>query len=277
VSGDADFFASLTADLQSEPDPRLTVQRAVGYVRALARCDEAAVRLHHVADDGLPYIAATTRRGELLERLRDHHPSPGVGIARAGRRGSADVVATARAEERSDLVDDTARDERWPGWSRDLAAAGVGTTLTLPLAARGDRIGLLTLYAATPGVLRRVDDEPLRLLVRQVAVALAALRAAEDLESVRESRTLVGQAQGILMERHGLDADTAFAVLRRYSQRGNVKLREVAAQLVETRSLPDETRWSRPGEAPDESPARRRADRAAGRAPSSADGTPASA
>jgi GAF domain-containing protein len=254
MSGDADFFASLTADLQSEPDLRITVQRAVGYVRALTRCDEVAVRLHHVADEGVPYVAATTARGELLERLRDHHASPG-----------------------SDLVDDTARDDRWRGWSRDLAASGVGTALTLPLAARGDDIGLLTLYAATPGALRRVDDEPLRLLVRQVALALAALRAAEDLAIVRESRTLVGQAQGILMERHGLDAATAFAVLRRYSQRGNVKLREVAAQLVETRSLPDETRSPRPAGASDQAPARRRADRAAGRAPSSADGTPASA
>jgi len=277
MSGDADFFASLTADLQSEPDLRVTVQRAVGYVRALTRCDDAAVRLHHVADDGLPCIVATTRRGELLDRLRDHHPSPGVGIARRGGRAAADVVAVGRARERSDLVDDTSLDGRWPGWSRDLAASGVGTTLTLPLAARGDDIGLLTLYAAIPGALRRVDDEPLRLLVRQVALALAALRAAEDLASVRESRTLVGQAQGILMERHGLDADTAFAVLRRYSQRGNVKLREVAERLVETRSLPDETRSAPPAEASDGPPARRRAGRAAGRAPSSADGTPASA
>ena len=40
------------------------------------------------------------------------------------------------------------------------------------------------------------------------------------------------------MERHGLDGDRAFEVLRRYSQDHNIKLRDVAAHLIETRRLP---------------------------------------
>ena len=48
----------------------------------------------------------------------------------------------------------------------------------------------------------------------------------------------IGQAQGILMERHGLDGDRAFEVLRRYSQDHNIKLRDVATHLSETRQLP---------------------------------------
>jgi hypothetical protein len=39
------------------------------------------------------------------------------------------------------------------------------------------------------------------------------------------------------MERFNLDTDQAFAVLRRYSQDNNVKLREVARLLVDTGSL----------------------------------------
>jgi hypothetical protein len=42
------------------------------------------------------------------------------------------------------------------------------------------------------------------------------------------------------MERFGLDQQRAFAVLRRYSQEHNIKLRLVAEQLVETRALPDD-------------------------------------
>ena len=252
MSTEEDFFASLAGDLQSEPDLRVTVQRAVGYVRALTRGDEVAVRLRHVTSDGSPFVAATSARGEQLEALRDGCSSPGPADASGG----------------AVLVDDVARDPRWPGWSAALAAEGVGTTLTVALSARGADAGLLTIYAAVPGSLRRqVDDEPLGLLLRQVAVALADLRAAEDLESVREARTVVGQAQGILMERFDLDADAAFSVLRRWSQQGNVKLREVAARLVETRQVPEQPRRARPRPAPG----------AAARAASSAGGTPASA
>lgn len=43
---------------------------------------------------------------------------------------------------------------------------------------------------------------------------------------------------GILMERIDLDADRAFAILRRYSQDTNTKLRDIAIQLIQTRKLP---------------------------------------
>jgi hypothetical protein len=36
-----------------------------------------------------------------------------------------------------------------------------------------------------------------------------------------------------------MDADQAFAVLRRYSQDYNIKLRDVADRLISTRNLPD--------------------------------------
>lgn len=70
-----------------------------------------------------------------------------------------------------------------------------------------------------------VPDEP-----RQ---ALAACQA--EVAGLREaltSRDLIGQAKGILMASEGVSADEAFDILRRASQRMNVKLRDVAAQLV---------------------------------------------
>jgi len=53
-----------------------------------------------------------------------------------------------------------------------------------------------------------------------------------------DARKLIGQAQGILMERFDLDDERAFEVLRRYSQNTNTKLNEVARALVHTRTLP---------------------------------------
>ena len=49
---------------------------------------------------------------------------------------------------------------------------------------------------------------------------------------------MIGQATGILMERFDLEPDRAFSVLSRMSQQRNVKLREVAEQIVETRQVP---------------------------------------
>jgi hypothetical protein len=68
----------------------------------------------------------------------------------------------------------------------------------------------------------------------------------QALELIGQSRPLIEQAKGALMSAYGLDADEAFALLRRYSQRRNVKVRDVARSLVESMAaeggLPRETR-----------------------------------
>ena len=58
------------------------------------------------------------------------------------------------------------------------------------------------------------------------------------LNTALDTRKLIGQAQGILMERYHLDEARAFEVLRRYSQDHNVKLRQVAEDLIANRRLP---------------------------------------
>jgi AmiR/NasT family two-component response regulator len=52
------------------------------------------------------------------------------------------------------------------------------------------------------------------------------------------TRTIIGQAEGILMERLMITADQAFGVLSRLSQQSNVKLRDLARNLVETGEIP---------------------------------------
>ena len=60
----------------------------------------------------------------------------------------------------------------------------------------------------------------------------------QDIEAALERRLVMGQAQGIIMERLGLSPERAHAYLSRISQQTNTKLEDVAAQLVETRLLP---------------------------------------
>jgi AmiR/NasT family two-component response regulator len=76
-------------------------------------------------------------------------------------------------------------------------------------------------------------------MARHAAVAMASTREQDNLWKAIDARQLIGQAQGILMERFAIDADQAFTVLRRYSQDRNLKLNVVAQRLIETRRLPD--------------------------------------
>jgi hypothetical protein len=83
------------------------------------------------------------------------------------------------------------------------------------------------------------DDEAIaHILARHASVAVSAARQEETMATAVDARKLVGQAMGILMERFDVDGDRAFAILRRYSQDTNTKLRDVARQLIKSRQLP---------------------------------------
>ncbi|MBP2456415.1 hypothetical protein ABID70_001937 [Clavibacter michiganensis] len=97
--------------------------------------------------------------------------------------------------------------------------------------------GAVALHRAT-GALDTADRAVAEEVAVHARIALAAWDTADDLALGLASRSVIGQAQGILMERFSLDADRAFRVLRRYSQDGNVKLVEVARRVVQTGALP---------------------------------------
>ena len=85
------------------------------------------------------------------------------------------------------------------------------------------------------GPARRAQAEAPRV---GTGVSHILARRDKDMAEAVDARKLVGQAMGNLMERFDLDADRAFTVLRRYSQDSNVKLRDVAQQLIDTCKLP---------------------------------------
>lgn len=107
-------------------------------------------------------------------------------------------------------------------------------TITAPLTAAGVEFGVIEF--GMPG--ERTEREAERLacsFARLASLVLWQLHEQEGLRRALEARTVIGQAQGILMERHGLDAQRAFQVLARHSQDGNVKLVEVSRGIVATR------------------------------------------
>ncbi|MGZ5417555.1 MAG: GAF and ANTAR domain-containing protein [Nocardioides sp.] len=134
---------------------------------------------------------------------------------------------------------DLATDERWPTWGPLVAKEiGVVCIVSYRLFTTEDTLGALNLYAREPDAFDTDDIYNGQALAAHVAVALAASQNAEHLEIAIVNRTVIGRAEGILMERFDLAPDQAFAVLRRVSQRRNVRLNRVAEELVRTRETP---------------------------------------
>nr|WP_238335184.1 GAF and ANTAR domain-containing protein [Kribbella amoyensis] len=136
------------------------------------------------------------------------------------------------------LVTDTAAESRWPDWAGKVLGLGVRSVLDVPLTTAQGTHGVLGLYSSEPDAFGPDEEAIAHILARHASVAVATAKHQETLAAAVDARKLVGQAMGILMERYDFDADQAFAVLKRYSQDNNTKLRDVAQQLIDTRRLP---------------------------------------
>ena len=130
------------------------------------------------------------------------------------------------------VVQDLANDCRWPRWGPQAAALGFASIVSVRMATARGVVGALNLYSREKAAF---DDDSVQVAcvyATHAANALWATHEAEGLRTAMRSRHLIGMAQGVLMERHGLTEESSFEVLRRYSQIHNIKLREVATQLL---------------------------------------------
>ena len=142
-------------------------------------------------------------------------------------------------------ADDLGRDLRWLHFAPQATKAGVRSVLALPLSADA-QLGALNLYARYPLAFGVVDRARATILASLASLALSIAHSHEDeerhaanLHAALASRESIGQALGILMERERITANQAFDILRRASQHLNVKLREVAQNLIDGGEEPD--------------------------------------
>jgi transcriptional regulator with GAF, ATPase, and Fis domain len=216
-SQDAASFARISTELLSEPRFDPTAQRVVDLAaETIAGCDYAGISI---------------RRGNVVE-------TP----------ASTDVVVDQLDQAQYDLqegpcldaiwVDDTyrvrdmAHEGRWPNWAPKAAAAGIGSTLSVRLATDKNLVGGLNLYSRTVDAF---DDDAVlaaHIYATHASSAMALTEEVEGLKTAIQSRHAIGIAQGMLMLRYGLDEDASFQVLRRLSSHENVKLRDVAARVI---------------------------------------------
>jgi len=130
---------------------------------------------------------------------------------------------------------DLSVDPRFPRFGRAAVEVGILSQAGLRLFKTGEAVAALDLYskqAAAFEDLGRLD----RLFAHQAATALSYARELDNLHEALKTRTVIGQAVGILMERYGLEDQQAFAFLTRLSSTRHVKLRQLAEEIVADRS-----------------------------------------
>ena len=140
-------------------------------------------------------------------------------------------------EEKTVRVVDMRTEQRWPEFAKRAVELGVCSMLSIQLYVTGDNLGALNLYSEA---VEAFDDESEHvglLLAAHAAIAMAGAQQQEQLAQAITTRDLIGQAKGILMERHKITSEEAFTLLIRASQLANTKLRDVAEHLTTTGEL----------------------------------------
>lgn len=124
-----------------------------------------------------------------------------------------------------------ATDPRWPQYGPKVAASGLAAQFSTPLQTSRKSCAILNLYSTQSGALDGLGLTG-HIFTSHAAVAWSGAVQLRDLGAALERRKMIGQATGIIMERYGVTERAAFAFLTRASQTANVKLRDVAGQIV---------------------------------------------
>jgi transcriptional regulator with GAF, ATPase, and Fis domain len=142
-------------------------------------------------------------------------------------------------QQRTVRLSDMAAETRWPRFTVRAAELGVGSMLSFQMYVERDNLGALNLYSRDADAFTDESEQVGLLFATHAALAMADAQTRERLHRAMEVRDVIGQAKGILMERHKVTDGQAFTLLVRASQNTNRKLLEIARYLVETGELAD--------------------------------------
>jgi len=129
--------------------------------------------------------------------------------------------------------------ERWPRFAAEAVAAGFQSVHALPMRLRGAVIGALNLFHVDAGEMRQPDVDAAQAFADVATIAILQHRAAREAQVLNEqlndalnSRVIIEQAKGMVAERLGLDMEQAFALVRSYARNHNLRLRDVATDVI---------------------------------------------
>jgi GAF domain-containing protein len=137
-------------------------------------------------------------------------------------------------------VDDLATEVRWPRFTSRARENGFAAVHALPMRLRGEVVGALNLFHRRRHVMDEADLGVGQALADVATIAILTDRSSrqrelltEQLQAALTSRVIIEQAKGVLAERGGIGLDEAFARMRSYARGRQLRLADVARDVVE--------------------------------------------
>ncbi len=217
------LFSDFAREVQQQTDPHATLTAIVrAAVELIPGCDEGSISVVL----GRRKVTSEAPSGEL-PRVVD-------ALQEAVQQGPClDAVY----EQETVRVPDMASETRWPKFAARAHEAGAAGMLSIQLYVEGDNLGALNLFSRRPWAFDDESEHVGLLFASHAATAYAAARQQAKMVRAVATRQLIGRAEGILMERHKVTGDQAFALLVRASQHSDLKLRDVADRLIHSGDL----------------------------------------
>ena len=129
---------------------------------------------------------------------------------------------------------------RWPNFAPVALEAGFRSVHALPLRLRGQVIGAVNLFRTDEGAMDEIDVLAGQALADMATIAILQHRAAAESQVLNEqlnfalnSRIVIEQAKGVVSERASIDMEESFSRLRRYARNHNLRLVDVAQQVID--------------------------------------------
>ena len=221
-------FVELAQDLQAiqtnrvQDLPGALVEVTSAAASAIPGAAYAGITLLTAKDGRVATAAASHKYAALLDELQKRHrEGPCLHAARLGE---------------AVVVNDIATDDRWPRYRREaLSRTPVRSVLSLPMFYDSTRLGALNAFADEVDAFDEASRTMATVYAALGALAWGSFALHRQMTAAVESRDIIGQAKGMLMERYKIDGEQAFGILRKLSQSSNTALRTVASELVAAR------------------------------------------
>lgn len=216
-----DPVTEAAAAISEQPDALSTVEEIVQQAqRCLPEFEHVALSL--VGKDGkLDTLAATTDTTRAFDALQSE-----AGDGPCVEASRTDGLVTVR---------DARHEQRWPKYIS--AALLVGLRSQLGVRLRSDPALCLNLYSTSHDEIDSGSIGVAEHFAIHAGIALGHLRTEEQFRTAIGTRTTIGTAVGIIIERYGLTQSEAFAYLVRQSSTQNRKMRLIAADLLQETEL----------------------------------------
>jgi len=239
---DADSSSERAGTVELAPDLAEQLSR---LAKALQKDRDLGATLETVVGAALELIpgaaAGSISVVEQRRNLRSEAPSSDLPVRFDRMQGELDEGPCLDSvwEEKTVRVNDFGQEsERWPRLAPAAVAAGVRSMLCFQLFVEGDNLGALNIIGSEPDAFDQESEDIGLLIAAHASVAFADAKQISQLQQAIDTRDLIGQAKGILMERYRITSQQAFLVLATASRNTNRKLRDVAGHLASTGELP---------------------------------------